>query len=487
MTLHLKKLSLRNRIFLSMILLVLLASVLILVVTIFQYDEQTQDYNIKRFERKETTTKKHIDLELTKTTYPVDTEYLPAIFQNRINEISSINRLNISIYNLKGNILKSSTENAFEKLKIRPLSNEILSKLAKNSNHRVMKNIEENDDDLTYQTSYTYLKDSKFKRIGILELQFAQDNSEIENELREFISRLSIVYLLMFVIAIALAYFLSSYITRSIKTISEKMKQTRLNKRNEKITLDGASSEIENLVVAYNNMIDQLEESAVRLAKSEREQAWREMAKQVAHEIKNPLTPMRLTVQSFERKFNAENENAKEKLKDFSETLIQQIDVMSSIASAFSDFAKMPTQKKEKIEVIGVVKMAIDIFAENYINYIPKEKALYANLDKTQLIRIVTNLVKNAIQASENQEKPLIEVKVAEEKNNIKIVVTDNGKGIAENVKHLVFEPKFTTKTSGMGLGLPMIKNIIEAYDGSISFESAENIGTSFTIILPKI
>ena len=490
MIFQLKKLSLRNRIFLSMILLVLLASILILVVTIFQYDEQTQDYNIKRFERKESTTKKHIELELAKTTYPVDTEYLSAIFRNSINEISSINRLNISVFDLKGNLLKSSTENAFEKLKIKPLSNEILSKLAKNSSHRVMKNIvnvDENDNDLTYQTSYTYLKDSKFKRIGILELQFAQDNSEIKHELREFISRLSIVYLLMFAIAIALAYFLSSYITRSIKTISEKMKQTRLNKRNEKITLDGASSEIENLVVAYNNMIDQLEESAVKLAKSEREQAWREMAKQVAHEIKNPLTPMRLTVQSFERRFNAKEENAKEKLKEFSETLIQQIDVMSSIASAFSDFAKMPTQKKEKIEVIGVVKMALDIFAENYITYSPKEEALYANLDKTQLIRIVTNLVTNAIQASENRKEPIIEVKVAEEKNNIKIVVTDNGKGVAENVKHLVFEPKFTTKTSGMGLGLPMIKNIIEAYDGSISFSSAENVGTSFTVILPKL
>jgi signal transduction histidine kinase len=486
MSFQLKKLSLRYRIFLSMILLVLLASILILVVTIFQYDEQTQDYNIKRFERKESTTKKHIDLELTKTTYPVDTKYLSAIFQGRINEISSINRLNISIFDLKGNLLKSSTENAFEKLKIKPLSDEILSRLAKNSNHRVIKNIEESNE-LTYQTSYTYLKDSKFKRIGILELQFAQDNSEIEHELKEFISRLSIVYFLMFAIAIAFAYFLSSYITRSIKTISEKMKQTRLNKRNEKISLDVASSEIENLVVAYNNMIDQLEDSAVRLARSEREQAWREMAKQVAHEIKNPLTPMRLTVQSFERKFNVEDENAKEKLKDFSETLIQQIDVMSSIASAFSDFAKMPTQKKEKIEVIGVVKMALDIFSENFISYLPTEEELYANLDKTQLIRIVTNLVKNAIQASESQKEPLIDVKVSSEKNNIKIVVSDNGKGIAEDVKHLVFEPKFTTKTSGMGLGLPMIKNIIEAYDGSISFSSAENVGTSFTVVLPKV
>ena len=151
------------------------------------------------------------------------------------------------------------------------------------------------------QSSYTYLNDPRFKRIGILELQIAQDNEEQKHELREFISRLSLVYLLMLIIAIVLAYFLSTYITRSIQTISQKINETRLNKRNEKITLNSASSEINSLVAAYNNMIDQLEESAVKLAQSEREQAWREMAKQVAHEIKNPLTPMRLSVQSFER------------------------------------------------------------------------------------------------------------------------------------------------------------------------------------------
>jgi nitrogen fixation/metabolism regulation signal transduction histidine kinase len=468
-----------------MILLVLLASILILGVTVYQYDGQTTDYNILRFERKEATTKQTIDLELTnKTTYPVKTENLTKIFQERIYEISSINRLNISIYDLKGNLLKSSIASAFEKLQSAPLSEDIITELAQNSNHKILKTSEK--DGTGYQTSYSYINDPKFKRIGIIELQFTQDNSEIEKELREFISRLGLVYLLMFLIAIALAYFLSSYITRSIQTISDKMQQTRLNKRNEKIILNDASSEIESLVEAYNNMIDQLEESAAKLARSEREQAWREMAKQVAHEIKNPLTPMRLTVQSFERKFNPEDEKIKEKLAEYSKTLIQQIDVMSSIASAFSDFAKMPTQKRERIEVISVVKLALDIFNEDFINYKPKEKALFAYLDKTQLIRIVTNLVKNAMQASEDEENPIIDVVVLLEKEDIKIIVSDNGKGIAEDVKDLIFEPKFTTKSSGMGLGLPMIKNIIEAYDGTISFTSEEEKGTIFTVILPK-
>jgi two-component system nitrogen regulation sensor histidine kinase NtrY len=477
--------SLKIRIFLSMILLVLLASILILVVTIYQYDEQTKDYNIQRFERKEAIAKNTIELELiNKTTYAVNTENLPRIFQNRIYEISSINKLNITIYNLEGRLLKTSFGNAFENIENVPLTAVILSELSQNSNHRVFKNKE--IEGTSFQTSYSYIDDPKFKRIGILELQFTQDNSEIEQELKEFIYRLSLVYLLMFLLAISFAYFLSSYITHSIQTISDKMQKTRLNERNEKIILNNASSEIGILVDAYNNMIDQLEESAARLAKSEREQAWREMAKQVAHEIKNPLTPMRLSVQSFERKFNPEDENIKEKLAEYSQTLIQQIDVMSAIASAFSDFAKMPTQKKEEIEIISVVKLALDIFNEKSVKYQTKEATLYAFLDKTQLIRIVTNLVKNALQATENEENPFINIEVISEGNTIKIIVSDNGKGISDEVKDLIFEPKFTTKSSGMGLGLPMIKNIIEAYDGVISFTSNEGVGTVFTVVLPK-
>ena len=468
-----------------MILLMLLASVLILVVTIYQYDEQTKDYNIQRFERKEATTKEIIELELkNKTTYPVNTGNLAKIFQERIFEISSINKLNISFYDLKGNLLKSSTANAFEKVDIKPLPLDVLKELAQNSNHKILKTSVENG--TGFQSSFSFIHDPKFKRIGIIELQFTQDNSEIEHELREFMFRLGVVYILMFLIAIAIAYFLSSYITRSIKTISDKMQQTRLNKRNEKIILDKASSEIEILVEAYNHMIDELGESAAKLAKSEREQAWREMAKQVAHEIKNPLTPMRLTVQSFERRFDPTDEMAKEKLNEFCQTLIQQIDVMSSIASAFSDFAKMPTQKKERVELISVVKFALDIFTESYIKYYPQEEELYANLDKTQLIRVITNLVKNAIQAVNLEENPLIEVKVFSDDLNIKLTVSDNGKGIPDDLKDLIFEPKFTTKSSGMGLGLGMIRNIIEAYKGAISFTSKEGLGTVFTVVLPK-
>ena len=250
------------------------------------------------------------------------------------------------------------------------------------------------------------------------------------------------------------------------------MNQTDLTRRNEKIQIDNPSEEIRALVDSYNSKIDELEESATKLARSEREQAWREMAKQVAHEIKNPLPPMRLSVQSFERKFNPESDDAQEKVKEFSNTLIQQIDTMSNIASAFSNFAKMPAQQNETLNVVNIVKLALDIFNENYIHFITDEEEIVVKLDRTQLIRVITNLVKNAIQAMNEVHSPRILVTVASEGNQVKISVADNGVGIADEVKEKIFEPKFTTKTSGMGLGLGMVKNIVENYLGSIVYTS---------------
>ena len=300
--------------------------------------------------------------------------------------------------------------------------------------------------------------------------------------------RLGQVYSFMLLIAFALAYFLSSYITKSLKSISMKIISTTLNKKNEKIETDDSSSEVNLLIDAYNSMVDKLEESALLLAQSEREQAWREMAKQVAHEIKNPLTPMRLTVQSFERKFDANDPDVKQKLKDYSDTLIQQIDTMSSVASAFSNFASMPAQQNETLNAVSVIELALEIFNEDFISFEADEPEIITIMDRTQLIRIITNLVKNAIQAiPESQVEKKISIKVKKENNTVLIQVTDNGNGIeAQNIPR-IFEPKFTTKTSGMGLGLGIIKNIIENYKGTITFESEIGKGTVFTVTLPLI
>ena len=348
---NVQNISLRIRIFIAMILLIFLATILIISVTIYQYDEQTKEYNVSRFGRKEETLKKEITIQLyQRSTIAVTTENLQTIFHKAIYEIAFIHNLEISLYDLKGSLLKTSVPFGLKDSIPKNLSTLKVSQLKSSTNSRVFEIIEFNK--INIETSYTYILDPLANRIGILKLEFNQDNTAQEYELKEFLTRLIIVYFFMFLIAIMLAYFLSSYITRSIKSITDKMKRTRLNERNEKIVSNSASAEIGILVEGYNNMIDELEESAVKLATSEREQAWREMAKQVAHEIKNPLTPMRLSVQSFERRFDVTDPNIKEKLKEYSNTLIQQIDVMSSIAVAFSDFAKMPKPKKEKIEIL---------------------------------------------------------------------------------------------------------------------------------------
>jgi two-component system nitrogen regulation sensor histidine kinase NtrY len=292
----------------------------------------------------------------------------------------------------------------------------------------------------------------------------------------------------MLIIAFALAYFLSSYITKSLKSISLKMTSTNLNQKNEKIETDDSSREVNLLIEAYNGMVDKLEESAILLAQSEREQAWREMAKQVAHEIKNPLTPMRLTVQSFERKFDANDPEIKQKIKDYSETLIQQIDTMSSVASAFSNFASMPAQQNETLNVVSVIEMTLEIFNENFISFETNDPEIITIMDRTQLIRIITNLVKNAIQAiPDTQQNTQVKIKVEKRDNSLLIQVIDNGNGIEVQNIPRIFEPKFTTKSSGMGLGLGIIKNIIENYKGTITFESEMGKGTTFTVALPLI
>ncbi len=480
-----KRLSLRIRIFLAMILLIIFSTILIGSVTVYQYKEQTDEYNRGRLERKEESVNAAINYWLSSgNTFPLETKNLPYIFKDKIYEISNIEKSEINIYDLEGNLIKSSHSGFVKSDAPVKLSDTILNAISNNVDH-IFVNIKTINDN-SFQSSFSYITDNKFKPFGILNIRYVQDNTEQDKDLKEFLYRLAIVYVFMFVLAILLAYFLSSYITRSLKAITEKISQTRLSKQNEKIILKDSSAEIGTLVSAYNEMIDELEESALKLAKGEREQAWREMAKQVAHEIKNPLTPMRLTVQSFQQKFDPKDPNIDEKINEFSNMLIQQIDTLSTIASAFSNFANMPLQNREEIDIVQVVKKALDIFTEDYISFFPKKSSIIAKMDKTQVIRIVTNLVKNATQSLDDVENKKLEVTVSEDDENVCITIADNGKGISEEDAVRVFEPKFTTKTSGMGLGLAMVKNIVDAYEGSVTFTSQTNVGTVFTVKLPK-
>lgn len=482
----LSMLSLRIRIFLSMIVLIIMASILLASISIIQFKNEAKEYHQERLERNENAVKQHINYVLSTTTYPLTSGNLDLIFKDKIHELAQIHNIEVNIYSLEGKLLKSSKE-SFSVDKVSPSVPKYILKLVRSSIEKRYVDIK-TIDGLKNRSSYSQIKDDKFKPLGILNLPYVEDDGFYKNELNSFLLRLGQVYSFMLIVAFAVAYFLSSYITKSLKTISDKLSETSLYQKNEKIVLEANSKEINLLIKAYNGMVDELEKSAIKLAQSEREEAWREMAKQVAHEIKNPLTPMRLTVQSFQRKFDPNDADIKQKMKDYSETLIQQIDTMNAVASAFSNFASMPAQQNETLNVVEVVELAMDIFNEGYISFQSDSPEIISKVDRTQLIRIITNLMKNAIQSiPENQEEKSILVTVKKDLNNVLITVTDNGIGIQPKDISRIFEPKFTTKSSGMGLGLGIIKNIIENYKGTITFDTEFGKGTTFTVSLPII
>ncbi|MBK0369688.1 sensor histidine kinase [Flavobacterium agrisoli] len=467
-----------------MILLIIVASVLLASISIIQFKNEAKEYHQERLERKENAVKEHINYVLATTTYPLKANNLDLIFKDKIHELAQIHNTEINIYSLDGKLLKSSKESFAVDAVAPPIPDYIL-KLVRSSIEKRFVDIKTRDG-VKNRSSYSLIKDEKFKPLGILNLPYVEDDSYYDSELNTFLIRLGQVYSFMLLVAFGLAYFLSTYITKSLKTISDKLSETNLNQKNEMIVLEASSKEINFLIKSYNAMVEKLEKSAIKLAQSEREEAWREMAKQVAHEIKNPLTPMRLTVQSFQRKFNPNDPDVRQKMNDYSETLIQQIDTMTAVASAFSNFASMPAQQNETLNVVEVVELSLDIFNEDYVVFESEETEIISKMDRTQLIRIITNLVKNATQAiPEEQEDKKVLVTVKRQVNSVEIAVKDNGIGIKKEDIERVFEPKFTTKTSGMGLGLGIIRNIIENYKGTITFETSYGSGTTFTVSLP--
>ncbi|AVM51226.1 PAS domain-containing sensor histidine kinase [Capnocytophaga sp. oral taxon 878] len=477
-----KKNSLRFQIFLSMTLLVLVAFAILAFVMVGQYRKQALEYHDERLIDKENQIKMQIQYVFSQTTFPVETIYIPLIFREDIYSIANIQNLNFALYDLDGVLLKSSKASLSPDQDAFFIPQSVLSELSSTLDKRIVEHHE-----LVgrgYQTSYTYITDLQFKPIAILNIPYFENDTFNERALEGSLYRLSIVYFTLLVISLTVAYFISKYITKSLKTIESRLQKTRLLSRNEKITLKSAPTEITELVTAYNAMIDEIENSKALLAKSEREQAWRDMAKQVAHEIKNPLTPMRLSVQSYQRKANREAQTT-EDTNEFCESLIQQIDILSNISTAFSALTNMPAKNDEELNFVAVIKRTLDIFNDNTIQFNYSQPEIIAVFDKDQLGRVVTNLVKNAIQATENESAPQIEVALTKDEQYITLKVTDNGIGIAEADHHKIFEPKFTTKTSGSGLGLAMVKNIILSYNGNISFTSELGKGSEFVVQIP--
>ena len=479
--------SLRFRIFFAMLLVLVLTFIGLAILTVIQYKEEANDYHRERLLRKEQNIKQNLNYVLKNSPYPQETEALQYIFYNKIYEIKDIHNLDIELYSPQGQMILSSQNKTPDSLAQKALGLDLIQALKKNPDEHLVQSF--NREGEHYQSSYSFLLSDTFEPIAIVHLPYIADDGFMAKELNENLMRMSILYGVMLLISIAIVYALSQYITRSLQSISQRLTSTQLLGQNQKIEIESnVSSEISKLVEAYNNMIEALEQSAVQLAQGEREAAWREMAKQVAHEIKNPLTPMRLSVQSFQRKFDPQDPEINNKIAEFSASLIQQIDTMSDIASAFATYAKLPEQNVQTIDLPETIKRTIEVFDATFIKFSAPERAITLNFDKNQLNRIVTNLIKNSLQSlKESQTKnPEILISLTDDANQVTLSIRDNGPGISAEVKSRVFEPKFTTKTKGMGLGLAMVKTIVISYGGTIDIIQPKEGGVAFVMQFPK-
>lgn len=474
---------LKNRFQLAVVALTLSSFILIGMTTFWFFKNSSEEYHEKRLERKASSVLTDAQREIERIA-DIDLIKIKSI----LKPVSETHRLDINLYDLDGKLIGSSEDDLYNRGVIsRQMGSVAFQALSRQQrSHYTQEG--EHIGDLIYKAAYVPLRGKDDQPIAYMGLPYYSKQSKMSSDVTLFMSTLINVYVFLLFIAGGVAMMTASSITKHITKIGEKLKETKLDKRNTPLVWDG-DDEIGVLINEYNKMIRQLEKSADKLAQSEREGAWREMAKQVAHEIKNPLTPMKLSIQYLQHAFQSQPENAAHLLKRVSDTLIEQIDNLSQIASEFSNFAKMPQAENQNIILNHHVRSVYNLFRSEDVDLkldMPEE-SFVVFADKNHLVRVFNNLIKNAIQAIPDDRYGVIQVSVKREAetNHVIVCVHDNGSGIPKDKQEKVFVPNFTTKNSGTGLGLAISKNIIESVSGRIWFETVENVGTKFFVELP--
>ncbi|MFA5327125.1 MAG: ATP-binding protein [Prolixibacteraceae bacterium] len=422
------------------------------------------------------------------------------IYENRIDpelqqwlytelyKLSNIFRTDINIYDVNGEMIATSRPEIFAKGII---SERMNSKAFYELSERYQLNYfqPEKIGDLSYLSAYEPILNNAGDYLGYLNLPYFTREDELKQGISTFIVAFINLYLILFLASVIVAVFLSNRITQPLSLIREKLRGIQLGKKNEQINYQ-AEDEIGALVKEYNHKVDELVEGAELLARSERESAWREMAKQIAHEIKNPLTPMKLNIQYLQRAKIEGKEHYDDFFDRVTKNLIEQIDTLSGIATEFSNFAQIPKAKNEVFNLIDVLKNLSSLFEPNqnlhFTLDIGKLHEVLVFADKEQVSRAFLNLIKNAIQAIPADQKGEIRIRVLKLSSVVQITITDNGAGISPEAQQRLFEPNFTTKTSGMGLGLSIVRDIITTINGKIWYETSASNGTSFYVEIPR-
>jgi len=403
-----------------------------------------------------------------------------------INNVAEIHNAEINLYDVNGSLIVSSNPFIYTKGMLSDLMNPLAFYYMNRLNSIEFFN-QEKLGGISYQSIYCPLRLAEGESSAYINIPSFNTEDELNDEISRFLITIINLNVFIFLIAGTIAVFLTNRITTSFSLISEKMRQVNLSKTNEVIEWN-KNDEIGGLIREYNKMVAKLVESASALAKSEREGAWREMARQVAHEIKNPLTPMKLSIQYLQKANNGEAPNMKELTANVAKTLVEQIDHLSKIASDFSQFAHIGNPHNEVIDLHEMLHSLTSLYQTMEkvdLNWYPVPGKILVFADKTQINRLFTNLLQNATEACHDKDVCRIRISEQLKEDQVLIRISDNGEGIPEQMQSKIFIPNFTTKSSGTGLGLAMSKTIVEQAKGQIWFETEEEEGTTFFVELP--
>jgi len=484
--------SFRTKIQFIIAFIILSSSLIIVSFIVFLYIKQNSEKQFNTLYQKkliiENDVQENFILPLGDTLYNAEqVNYKQAELQALVNKIARKNLIDLNVYTMNGELLATSQADIFNhgiiSTIINPNAYLSINKQG-NSHYECYENIGK----LKYISAYSPLLNNQGQQLAIMQIPYFDEAKQAGKEVAHFVVSIIDLFGLFLILGLIISYFLGEQITSSLRTISQKLTKIKLQYGNERLEWVG-EDEIAILVNEYNVLVNKLEQSARNLADSEREKAWREMAKQVAHEIKNPLTPMKLNLQYLQKAIADDRPNVKELAFKFSKNLIEQIDILSAIASQFSQFAQMPTAHPEKVLLQEALQSAMTLYnSEEKVCFDlidNLDTKAFVMIDVNHLHRVLTNIIKNAIQAIPADRQGIIQIALSQQAENYHISITDNGIGIAMANIDQIFLPHFSTKSSGMGIGLSMVKSIVENANGKIWCDSQMGRGTTFHIELP--
>ncbi|MGB3848412.1 MAG: ATP-binding protein [Tunicatimonas sp.] len=411
---------------------------------------------------------------------------------NTLSQIAKYAETDVNLFDTTGALVVTSQPQIYENNLLSEYINpEALLRIKARDKSQLV--LEESVGSLSYKSSYTGLKSPRTGQLmGLLSIPFFESRNEVEEQIIQVLTNMMNIFTFVFIAFLIISYLASMLLTYPLKYITQKIKRTSLSDYNEPLSWE-SNDEIGLMVGEYNRMLVNLEASKAALARTEKESAWREMAKQVAHEIKNPLTPMKLSLQHLKRRLqeeyrtgmDAEEVRAVEKPVD---NLLLQVDTLNDIASSFSSFAQMPIPKSELYELEAVVRKTVGLYedGQHEISLTVQGSNFWVVGDEQLMGRILSNLIINAKQSVPNDQKPCVKVSLQRAGlDRVILKVSDNGTGIAREIQNKVFMPNFSTKYAGSGIGLAIAKRGIEHAGGRITFDSREGAGTTFFIELP--